>query len=80
MSGGPMTDEHQVQVRRRHRKPSLAAAIKQARKAGVDVQGATVRPDGSVSLTFGHPAESNVAGNPWDGAVDDLLKDRRKST
>src|SRR5262249_35877875 len=40
---------------RRRTRPSLARAIKQARKVGVTVSGATIAADGSVSLTFGEP-------------------------
>jgi hypothetical protein len=50
--------------KRRERKPTLAAALKQASKAGVDVKGATLAADGSVSLTFGKP--SPVKHNSWD--------------
>jgi hypothetical protein len=57
--------------RRRHRKPSLAAAIKQARAAGVDVQGATLAPDGSISLQFGEPATPAAKVNPWDEVLSD---------
>jgi hypothetical protein len=39
--------------KRRERKPTLAAELKQASKAGVDVKGATVAADGAVSLQFG---------------------------
>ena len=41
--------------KRRARKPTLAGALKQASKAGVDVKGATLAADGSVSLQFGEP-------------------------
>jgi len=38
--------------RRRARRPTLARALREARKAGVNVAGATIE-DGKVSLTFG---------------------------
>jgi len=46
-------------VRRRQRKPTLAGALKQAKKAGVNVSGATIE-DGKVSLTFGEDEEARV--------------------
>jgi len=48
--------------KRRERKPTLAGALKQASKAGVDVKGATLAADGSVSLQFGEaePSEASV--------------------
>ena len=51
----------------RQRKPSLAAALKQARKAGVSVKGATIEA-GKVSLEFGEP-EAAEAGDAWDKAL-----------
>jgi hypothetical protein len=45
--------------RQRQRKPTLASALKQANKAGAAVSGATLAPDGSVSLTFGEGHRSN---------------------
>lgn len=50
---------------KRQRKPSLASAIKQAGKAGVNVAGATVKPDGSVALEFGETPTSQE-DNEWD--------------
>jgi hypothetical protein len=44
---------------RRQRKPTLADALKQAKKAGVDVSGATIE-DGKVSLTFGENEDAKV--------------------
>jgi hypothetical protein len=46
--------------KRRQRKPTLAAALKQASKAGVDVKGATLAADGSVSLQFGEPQTEQI--------------------
>jgi hypothetical protein len=65
----------------RMRKPNLAAAIRQARKAGVDVSGATIGPDGSVSLTFGQPVKSdgNCDGNPWDEVLTNAPDEKRPS-
>jgi hypothetical protein len=53
--------------KRRQRRPTLAVALRQADKAGVNVVGATIRRDGSVALAFG-----SVSGRPespdneWD--------------
>jgi hypothetical protein len=57
---------------RRQRRPSLAAALKQASDAGVPVAGATIE-DGKVSLTFGEgvPSEAN---NPWLADLDKVTK------
>ena len=44
--------------RSRPRRPTLASALKQAKKEGLAVSGATWAADGTVSLTFG---ESNSA-------------------
>jgi hypothetical protein len=41
------------------RKPTLADALKQAKKAGVNVSGATIE-DGKVSLTFGENEDAKV--------------------
>jgi len=54
----------------RNRKPTLARVIGQARKAGIDVTGATVTKDG-VSLEFGRraitgPAKVDDDLNEWD--------------
>jgi hypothetical protein len=55
--------------RRRGRRPRLADQLNQAKAAGVSVAAATVAPDGTVSLTFGQPAEVKGNGrdkNEWD--------------
>ena len=46
--------------KRRKRKPTLARALREAAKAGVNVAGATIE-DGKVSLTFGEaqPEQTN---------------------
>jgi hypothetical protein len=48
---------------RRQRKPSLTKALREAKKAGISVTGATFTAD-SVSLSFGEAAKSN--GNDLD--------------
>ena len=48
---------------KRKRRPTLAAALREARKAGITVAGATVET-GKVTLTFGKP-EPTEASNPW---------------
>jgi hypothetical protein len=60
-----------VAKRRRARKPTLAAAIKQASKAGVKVAGAVLDPSGKIELKFGEQAAS-------DAAVDELNEWRKR--
>jgi hypothetical protein len=50
--------------RRRRRKVTLARAIRQAKQAGLDIAGATLAADGTVSLAFGEPAKTS--GNELD--------------
>jgi hypothetical protein len=46
------------------RKPTLVSELRQAKKAGLSVKGATIEPDGRLSLQFGEP-EPTEASNPW---------------
>jgi hypothetical protein len=46
------------------RRPSLANALREAKKAGMSVKGAIVEP-GRITLTFGDPAEVGDV-NEWD--------------
>jgi hypothetical protein len=46
----------------RPRKPTLARAIREAKRAGLSVAGATLTVDGSVSLAFGEAAKTNGNG------------------
>lgn len=48
----------------RQRKPTLASALREAKKVGASIAGATLAADGSVSLTFGEAAKTN--GNELD--------------
>jgi hypothetical protein len=60
----PDDDDELVAVpARRQRKPSLTKALREAKKAGISVTGATFTAD-SVSLSFGEAAKSN--GNDLD--------------
>jgi hypothetical protein len=52
-------------VRKRQRKPTLAAALKQAKEAGVSVVGATIE-DGKVSLTFGEIENEQAPATPLE--------------
>jgi hypothetical protein len=54
----------EVQSKRRQRKPTLARAIQEAKKAGVNVATAILGVDGSVSLAFGEPTKP--PGNELD--------------
>lgn len=66
--------------KRRARRPTLAAALKQANKAGIDVKGATLAADGSVSLTFGNTVSGNGASdNPWDEVLSHAADQKRPS-
>ena len=63
--------------RKRRRGPTLSSALTQALKAGVIPVGATIAPDGSVSLEFGKRGDvedNKTNGNPWDEVLHD---DRR---
>jgi hypothetical protein len=52
------------QPKRRQRKPSPATTLKRLLKAGIAATGATVAPDGSVSVALGEPAtQPNGSGN-----------------
>jgi hypothetical protein len=44
---------------RRRRRPTLAYALTQARKAGFVVTSATIAPDSSVLLDFGKPGDDD---------------------
>jgi hypothetical protein len=49
---------------RRQRNPSLGVALKQAKRAGVIVSGASIEPGGKIELRFGEPETST--GNAVD--------------
>lgn len=52
---------------KRKRKPSMTRTLTQAAKAGVTVSGATVGPDGTISITIDKPGTSNDTDhNEWD--------------
>jgi hypothetical protein len=53
----------------RHRRPTLSAALKAAKAAGLPVRSATVE-DGRVMLTFvGDDAPIEAGSNEWDEAL-----------
>jgi hypothetical protein len=54
----------QTGAQKRHRKPNLARALREAKKAGVPVAGAMLTADGSVSLSFGEAVKT--PGNAFD--------------
>jgi hypothetical protein len=58
--------------KKRLRRLTLRTALAMARRAGQAVCGATVKPDGSVELTFGErqQAPDAEAINPWDQVLD----------
>jgi len=49
---------------RRGKRLTLAAALKQADKAGAKVSGAVLDPSGAIELRFGEPGQEN--SNSWD--------------
>jgi hypothetical protein len=48
-------DDGEDSPRRRQRKPSLTSIIRQAAKAGVEIAGYEVRPDGTIKIVTGKP-------------------------
>ena len=59
------------------RKPSLAAALREAKQAWVAVAAATITGEG-VALTFGEvPAGSDA--NPWDEVLKNVANKKRTS-
>jgi hypothetical protein len=62
---------------KRQRKATLARALREAKKAGVSVQGATVE-DGRVTLTFGEAATGDKI-NPWDTVLTHAANQKRPS-
>jgi hypothetical protein len=62
--------------KRRLRKLTLARALGEAKKAGTNVAGATLAPDGSVSLMFGEPAKRNGSDalDQWMADYADQIK------
>jgi hypothetical protein len=60
------------QKKPRRRKTTLARALREAAKAGVNVAGATIE-DGKVTLTFGEPRPTET-GNPWLADLNKVTK------
>jgi hypothetical protein len=58
----------------RIRTPSLTKALREAKKAGIPVTGATLAADGGVSLSFGEAAKSN------DNALDEWMAGRHENS
>jgi len=52
--------------RPRPNKPRLETALKQARKAGHHVRGATIGPDGKIELRFGDSDENTATVTPLE--------------
>lgn len=67
---------------RRARKPTLAAALKQAAKAGAKVSGAVIE-DGKVTLNFGEQGTDDMKpsgdANPWDEVLSHAANQKRTS-
>ena len=64
-----------AEMTQRRPRPLLARVIKQARKAGLDVIGATCMPDGSVTLRFAD-AQNTSTGN--SAKADESSEELRK--
>ena len=56
------TSPAKPKIKTRKVKVTLDRAMKQANKAGIAISGATINADGSATLHFGEPQQSN----PWD--------------
>jgi hypothetical protein len=55
----PVPEPAPAPRRQRKRTPSLTKALREAKKAGISVAGATFAADGSVSLSFGEKSNGN---------------------
>jgi hypothetical protein len=49
------------------RKPTLAAALREAKKAGKPVKGAVIAPDGKIELLIGEPEAPEA--NEWEAEI-----------
>jgi hypothetical protein len=47
-------------AKRRVRRPTLASVARQAAKAGIEVAGYEVRPDGTIGIITGKPVETKA--------------------
>jgi hypothetical protein len=43
--------------------------LREAKKAGASVKGATIEPDGRIALQFGEPDSAATNANEWDQAT-----------
>jgi hypothetical protein len=55
------------------RRRDVTAAVEAVVKAGVEIAGVEVAPDGTIKIIVEKPC-SNGQGNPWDAAVEELDK------
>jgi hypothetical protein len=56
-------------ARRSPRRPTLAAALKEASKAGQHVAGAVIEP-GKIELRFGEPGAAQATSDPWQADLE----------
>jgi hypothetical protein len=59
----------------RHRRPSLARYLREARRAGFVVVGATIEND-KITLSFADGSTATTSDNPWNAAIA-KLKDKQ---
>jgi hypothetical protein len=62
----PVLDCGDAHVEKRTRKPSLTSIMRQAAKAGVEIAGYEVHPDGSIGVIIGKPVGGDVDGTSSD--------------
>lgn len=62
-------DTEPTEPARRTRKPTLASVARQAAKARLEVAAYEVKPDGSIAVIVGKPAETKPDASEWDGVL-----------
>ena len=66
---------------KRRRGRNIGSVLKQATKAGYDVNGVTVAADGSVSLKLGRSGAATVSDdNPWDEVLTHHAADQKRAS
>jgi len=77
-----LTARPRMKRARRARRPTLSAALKQARKAGAKVSGAVLDPSGAIELRFGEQGTDDMPNgnaNPWDEVLSHAADQKRPS-
>ena len=57
---------------RRQRRPTLSAALKAAKAAGLTIKNTVVEPDGRFTLTFGSGESVASTNDDWDKKLEEL--------